>query len=74
MEEKQEPIKDNCDIDQDDKKSITEEDIEEQEKSAAAEEEKKPVTKEDGGADTVESNDVIMTMYTQPTPLPCTSK
>ena len=29
MEEKQEPIKDNCDVDHDDKKSITE-DVEEQ--------------------------------------------
>ena len=31
VEEKQEPIKDNCDVDQDDKKSITE-DVEEQKK------------------------------------------
>ena len=37
MEEKQEPIKDNCDVDQDDKKSITEEDVEEQKKSGTAE-------------------------------------
>ena len=55
MEEKQEPIKNNHDVDQDDKKSITEEDIEEQKKSGAAEEEKIPVTEEDGGTDTVES-------------------
>ena len=81
MEEKQEPIKDNCDVTQDDKKSIAEEDIdeqnkcgiaediEEQKKSGTAEEEKMPVTGDtvDGAADTVESNDATAT--TKPTPL-----
>ena len=85
MEEKQEPIEDNCDVTQDDKKSIAEgdideqnkfgtaEDIKEQKKSGTAEEEKMPVTDDTvvGAADTVQSNDATAT--TKPTPLPHTS-
>ena len=50
MEEKQEPNKDNRDVDQDDKKSITEDDVEEQKKCGTAEdieEQKKSGTAKD---------------------------
>ena len=69
MEEKWQQSKNNYDVDQDDKISITEEDIKEQKKSGTKEQ-KMPVTKNDA-VDTIESNDAAATI--KPTPLPHTS-
>ena len=70
MEEKWQQSKNNYDVDQDDKRYITEEGIKEQKKSGTKEQ-KIPVTKNDA-VDTIESNDSAATI--KPTPLPHTSK
>ena len=70
VEEKQ-PVKDNRDVDEEDKKSITEEDVEEKKSiTEVVETEKRSSTEEEGATVAVERNGAAAT--TKPTPLPRT--
>ena len=82
VEEKQ-PVKDNREADEEDKKSITEEDVEQEKKlinEEAVEEEKKPITevveKEKNSSTKEEGTTVAVdaAATTKPTPLPRTIK